>query len=125
MKTLKEYIVEAKIDFDFYAFCDAVEEYAYNDKSWNSATGAYIISIKDIFSKDTIRCNGAGVNNMNRIINKYETVDADYIYVDRTGKRTLGVHGKKFGYMYLQNMNDIISCFGESNSIKIYKFIKN
>lgn len=125
MKTLKEYITEAKSNIDFYDFCDAVEEYAYNEKSWHSGTGAYIISIKDIFSKDTIRCNGAGVNNMNRIVNKYETVDVDYIYVDRTGKRTLGVHGKKFGYMYLQNINDIISCFGVENLEKIYNFIKN
>lgn len=123
MKNLQEYITEAKIDFDFYDFCDAVEEYAYNEKSWHSGTSAYIMPIKDIFGKDTIRCNGAGVTNTNRIIDKYETVDVDYIYVDRTGKRTLGVHGKRFGYMYLQNMNDIISCFGESNLIKMYKII--
>lgn len=123
MRDLKQYINEAKVDFDFYEFCDAIEDYAYNDKSWHAATSAYVVSIKDIFGKDTVRCNGAGVNNMNGIIKSYETINADYIYVDRTGKRTLGVHGKNFGYMYLRNINELISCFGESNLTKIYKFV--
>lgn len=122
MKTLTQYINESKIDFDFYEFCDTIEDYAYNNNSWNAATSAYVVSIKDIFNKDTIRCNGSGVNNMNRIISKYETADVDYIYVNRTNGRTLGVHGRKFGYMYLKNINELISCFGETNLTKIYKF---
>lgn len=123
MKALKEYINESKVDFDFYAFCDAVEDYAYNNNFWNTATSAYIVSIKEIFNKNTIQCNGAGVNNMNRIISKYEIVDVDYIYVNHTNGRMMGVHGRKFGYMYLKNINELISCFGEPNLIKIYKFV--
>lgn len=123
MRNIKDYINESKINFDFYTFCDAIENYTYNNKSWNAATGSYVIYIKDIFNKDTIRCNGAGVDNMNKFISKYEAIDVDYIYIDRNNKRSLGVHGKKFGYIYLQNINDLIQCFGETNLIEIYKFI--
>ena len=89
-----------------------------------------VIKIKDIFRTDYITCNVTGLSSTNQILNKlyrFTRGNADYIYVDRTNKKCIGVHcrkGEKFtGYMYINTMTGLLECFGKDNLDKIYKFI--
>lgn len=132
MKSLKEYIIEAeKIDFnkiDFYDFCDLLEDKAYDIGDWSGRVSAKVIYIKSIFNKESISCNVTGLSNTNEILKKlypHTSSNAQFIYVDRTGPRTIGVYGvgRFKGFMYMKSMSDLIECFGEKNLSEIYNFI--
>ena len=51
MKTLKEYINEAKPAISFDDFYYALENYVYNNGVYNFEVGKYVLPIKDIFGK--------------------------------------------------------------------------
>jgi hypothetical protein len=136
MKALKEYIVEAKkVDFskiDFYDFCDLFEDKAYDDYDRYGGVSYPVIYMKNIFGKDTIPCKVAGLSGSNEILKRrypHTACDARFIYVDRTGPRSIGVYGvgnfqgTKFIFMYMKSMSELLECFGEENLTKIYNFI--
>ena len=134
MKTLKEYIYEdKKVDFtkiDFSDFCNLLDDCAYNRGDWAPGISPNVIKIKDVFGKDYISCNVTGLSNTNQILKKlyrFAKGNVDYIYVDRTSKKCIGVRcikgGNYTGYMYITNMSELLECFGEENLNKIYKFI--
>ena len=132
MKALKEYIVEAKnVDFskiDFYDFCDLLEDKAYDLGDWSGRVSSKVIYIESIFNKDSISCNVTGLSNTNEILKRrypHTSCDAQFIYVDRTGPRTVGVYGvgRFKGFMYMKSMSELIECFGEKNLSEIYNFI--
>lgn len=132
MKNLKEYITEAnKVDvskIDFYDFCDLLEDNAYELGDWSGRVSGKVIYIKSIFNKESISCNVTGLSNTNEILKKLyprASCNAQFIYVDRTGPRTIGVYGIGGfkGFMYMKSMSDLIECFGKDNLDKIYKFI--
>ena len=123
MKTLKEFIVEAKSDIDFDDFYYALRDKAYDLGDWGGGLSSNIIRMKTIFGKDTITCTATGENGRGLIIRPTTPESADYIYTYFGNKKYVGVHCIKFGHMYLTNGEQLRKCFGEENLTKIYKFI--
>ena len=123
MKTLKEFIVEAKSDIDFDDFYYALRDKAYDLGDWGGGLSSNIIRIKTIFGKDTIKCTATGENSRGSIIRPATPESAEYIYTYFGNKKYVGVYCVKFGHMYLTNREQLKTCFGEENLTKIYKFI--
>jgi hypothetical protein len=130
MKTLKEYIVEAKSDIDFDDFYYALRDKAYDLGDWGGGLSSNIIRMKTIFGKDTITCTATGEDGRGTIIRFAAPESVDYIYTYFGKKKYVGVHcinksGNMYRHMYLTNREQLKKCFGEENLEKIYKFIKN
>lgn len=124
MKQLSEYLIESKIlDFDFSDFCYLLDDKAYEIGSRWSGVSPNVIYIEDIFGTDTIQCMAAGKYSNGQIIRPATPEKAEFIYVDRSSKKCIGVRCKKFGFMYLYDTGDLKKCFGEKNLTEIYKFI--
>ena len=124
MKQLSEYLIESKmLDFDFSDFCYLLDDKAYEIGSRRSGVSPNVIYIEDIFGTDTIQCMAAGKYSNGQIIRPATPEKAEFIYVDRSSKKCIGVRCKKFGFMYLYDTGDLKKCFGEKNLTEIYKFI--
>lgn len=124
MKTLSEYLNESKLlDFDFSEFCNLLDDKAYEIGDWGGGVSSNVIYIKNIFGTDIIRCTAAGKYSTGQIIRPATPENAEFIYVDRSSKKCIGVRCKKFGFMYIYDTGDLKKCFGEENLTKIYKFI--
>lgn len=123
MKTLKEFIVEAKSDIDFDDFYYTLRDKAYDLGDWGGGLSSNIIRMKTIFGKDTIKCTATGENSSGLIIRPATPESAEYIYTYFGNKKYVGVYCTKFGHMYLTNKEQLKTCFGEENLAKIYKFI--
>ena len=124
MKQLSEYLIESKmLDFDFSDFCYLLDDKAYEIGSRWSGVSPNVIYIEDIFGTDTIQCMAAGKYSNGQIIRPATPEKAEFIYVDRSSKKCIGVRCKKFGFMYLYDTGDLKKCFGEKNLTEIYKFI--
>lgn len=124
MKKLSEYLNESKmLDFDFSDFCYLLDDKAYEIGRWWSGVSPNVIYIEDIFGTDTIQCMAAGKYSNGQIIRPSTPEKAEFIYVDRSSKKCIGVRCKKFGFMYLYDTGDLKKCFGEKNLTEIYKFI--
>lgn len=124
MKQLSEYLIESKmLDFDFSDFCYLLDDKAYEIGSRWSGVSPNVIYIEDIFGTDTIQCMAAGKYSNGQIIRPATPENAEFIYVDRSSKKCIGVRCKKFGFMYLYDTGDLKKCFGEKNLTEIYKFL--
>lgn len=114
MKTLKEYITEAKTSISFDDFYYALQDYVYDNGEYKAEVGKYVLMIKDVFGKDTIKC---------------KTFDIKWIYPLNLSGREIGVRKNKGGFEYISGKSSLADLnlkefFGEDNLIKIYKFIK-
>ena len=124
MKKLSEYLIESKmLDFDFSDFCYLLDDKAYEIGSRWSGVSPNVIYIEDIFGTDTIQCTAAGKYSNGQIIRQATPENAEFIYVDRSSKKCIGVRCKKFGFMYLYDTGDLKKCFSEKNLTEICKFI--
>ena len=123
MKTLKEFIVEAKSDIDFDDFYYTLRDKAYDLGDWGGGLSSNIIRMKTIFGKDTITCTATGEDSRGSIIRFASPESAEYIYTYFGNKKYVGVYCRKFGHMYLTNREQLKKCFGEENLSKIYKYI--
>ena len=56
MKTLTQFIKEAKSTISFDDFYYALEDYVYDNGTYNLEVGKPVLPIKDIFGKETIKC---------------------------------------------------------------------
>lgn len=113
MKTLKEYINEAKPTISFDDFYYALENYVYNNGVYNFEVGKYVLPIKDIFGKETIKCG---------------SFDIKWIYPLRMSGREIGARKDRGGFEYISAKSsaadsNLRNFFGEDNLNKIYKFI--
>lgn len=125
MKTLAEYITEAKSDIDFDDFYYALRDKAYDLGDWGGGLSSNIIRIKTIFGKDTITCKATGEDSRGTLIKFHSPESVDYIYTYFGNKKYVGVHVPGgFGHMYLTSIGQLKDCFGVKNLEKIYKFIK-
>lgn len=124
MKKLSEYLNESKtLDFDFSDFCYLLDDKAYEIGSRWSGVSPNVIYIEDIFGTDTIQCTATGKYSNGQTIRPATPEKAEFIYVDRSSKKCIGVRCKKFGFMYLYDTGDLKKCFGEKYLTEIYKFI--
>lgn len=123
MRNLKNILMES-ISFDFDEFCYALEDKAYDLGERGGGVSPNVIYIKNIFGTDTISCMSSGQYSNGQIIRPSTPENAEFIYVDRSSKKCIGVKCKKFGFMYIYNIGDLKKCFGEKNLNEIYKFIK-
>ena len=110
-------------DFDFSEFCNLLDDKAYELGNWYGGVSPNVIYFKYIFGTDTIRCTASGKTGRGQIIRPATPENAEFIYVDRTTKKCMGVHCRKFGFMYIYDIADLKKCFGEENLTKIYNFI--
>lgn len=115
MKNLSKYLFEAKSTISFDDFYYALQNYVYDNGEYNAEVGKYVLMIKDVFGKDTIKC---------------KSFDIKWIYPLNLSGREIGVRKNKGGFEYISgksSMKDsnLRDFFGEDNLIKIYKFINN
>ena len=96
MKTLLEYLNEAKSDIDFDDFYYALRDKAEDLGDWGGGLSSNIIRMKTIFGKDTITCTATGENGRGLIIRQATPESADFIYTYFGNKKYIGVHCVKF-----------------------------
>lgn len=114
MKTLTQFINEAKSTISFDDFYYALEDYVYDNGTYNLEVGKHVLLIKDIFGKETIKC---------------KTFDIKWIYPLRLSGREIGARKDRGGFEYISAKSSVADSnlrdfFGEDNLNKIYKFIK-
>ena len=120
MKSLKDYVVEAKQSISFDDFYYKLKDYAYDNGEYKSEVGNHVIMIKDIFGVDSIKC---------RTVGRFpEQVDIKWIYALNISGKEIGARKSKGGFEYVSGKSSLADSnlklfFGEDNLNKIYKFI--
>lgn len=120
MKSLKEFIVESKLNFDFTDFWYSLLDYARDKGEYRASVGTDTLDIKDVFGADTIVCTS---------LERFRSpVSVQWIYPSYTSKKEIGVwtgstrSGGK-GFIYLSSTDELKRFFSEKDLKKLYDLI--
>lgn len=120
LKSLSESIVnnlneDSNINYSFSDFWHLLDDYAYYNGQYKHVVGKYVITIKDIFDVDTLKCTS--INHGTHL------VLAQWIYPTSISGLEIGIWCGKDGWEYISNVDDLERFFGKNNLMKIYNHI--